>query len=167
MEEKNDLTKLLTGAISRIETNKIINEGSSNEMRRTMVLVENKKDGDTIYNKIKKEFIDLDFKKRIKDSDEFDDKEIENLKNIHEKNKKHLESQIKEEDKKYKEVLKKSVSEYGMSEDVITQIFKIVKEKNYMTPEKMDKAMLACKILNIRNLEEFKNNQETLELLLF
>lgn len=180
LEETDDLTKLLTRTINKIETNKSLNEGSSSDMKRTIKLIEkqNTTNGDEIYNKMKKEFINKQHKKSVDDIEKGEKENIKELKNNNEnaikaakkatqEHKKLIKKSDEIDEKKYKEILKNPTNEYGLGEEIIREIFKIAEKKNFVFPSTIERSFKVCKILNIRNTEDLKEKEEDFEYLVF
>ncbi|MEE0866077.1 MAG: hypothetical protein U0L98_04710 [Clostridia bacterium] len=178
MNEIDDLTKLLKRTINKIETNRGIDERSSKNMRRTIHLVEGSTNGDEIYNKMKKEFLDKEYKKSVEDIEKRNNENIKELNKNHkeiiksskkstEKEKNMAENSKKEYEKRYKEILKDAINVYGVGEEVIREIFKLAEKNDFVFPSEIERSLKVCKILNIRNTEDLKEKEEDFTFLVF
>lgn len=178
INETNDLTKLLKRTINKIETNRVIDERSSKDMRRTIHLIESSTNGDEIYNKMKKEFLDKERKKSLEDIEKRSKENIKELNKNHkdiiqsskkatEEDKNIVENLKKEDEKQYKEILKDATNEYGVGEEVIREIFKLATKNGFLVPSEIERGLKVCKILNIRNTEDLKEKEEDFTFLVF
>lgn len=178
MNEIDDLTKLLKHTINKIETNRVIDERSSKNMRRTIHLVEGSTNGDEIYNKMKKEFLDKEHKKSLENIEKRNNENIKELNKNHkdiikssktetESEKDMLNRAEKDDEKRYKEILKDPTNVYGVGEEVIREIFKLAEKNDFVFPSEIERSLKVCKILNIRNTEDLKEKEEDFTFLVF
>lgn len=133
-----------------------LKESRDLKMPKTMRLVENTKEEEQLYKEMKKKYIDteqMSMEKCIKKDKEKDIKEIKQM--------------VKAEEKEIKRLILNAKKEYGIENEVIEPLFKIISDISITVSSGcIERAMEICKVLKIRNLEDFKKNEENLKILI-
>ena len=123
-----------------------LKESRDLEMSKTirLVLNENTKEEEQLYKEIKKKYIDKSNKNAKTD----------------------MEKMWKEEEKELKDVLVKAKKEYGIENEVIEEIFKMLHQQNLLIPFFLEDAINICKASHIKDIEIFKKAKKSIEFLL-